>query len=193
MRRMLSWSQKIEARTFPTDFCTWNFLGRGEPLFRHSIDCCLSLGHSDMNQVLSMVTNCDRKSFGSRWKSSTFPQTTDVFDLCSGILGPTLWRASACPNLHESWTQPAHERCSAIDMAKIRWSSKISSWIWSIISGVVTVLGCWGQGTSQVEKSPGLNWATQFLMVAYDGACSPNVSVRMVWISFGNLPCQKKK
>jgi len=30
-----------------------------------------------------------------------------------------------------------------------------------------------------VEKSPRLNWATQFLTVAYDGACSPNVSVRM--------------
>jgi len=28
--------------------------------------------------------------------------------------------------------------------------------------------------------------------VAYDGACSPNVSVRMVWISFGALPCRKK-
>jgi len=24
-----------------------------------------------------------------------------------------------------------------------------------------------------------LNWATQFSTVAYDGACSPNVSVRM--------------
>ena len=30
-------------------------------------------------------------------------------------------------------------------------------------------------------------------MVAYDGACSPNVSVRMAWISFGDLPCRKKK
>ena len=26
-----------------------------------------------------------------------------------------------------------------------------------------------------MEKSPGLNWATQFLTVTYDGACSPNV------------------
>ena len=30
-----------------------------------------------------------------------------------------------------------------------------------------------------MEKSPRLNWTTQFLTVAYDGACSPNVSVRM--------------
>ena len=69
--------------------------------------------------------------------------------------------------------------CSAIDLAEIQWSSKISSWIGSIISGVVTVLGRPGRGASQVLKSPRLNWATQFLTVPYNGACSPNVSVRM--------------
>ena len=35
---------KIEARTFPADFCTRNFLGRGEPLCRHSTDCCFVSG-----------------------------------------------------------------------------------------------------------------------------------------------------
>ena len=60
--------------------------------------------------------------------------------------------------------------CSAIDLAKVWRSSKISSWIWSIISSVVTVLSCPGRGASKVEKSLRLNWATQFLMVAYDGA-----------------------
>jgi len=50
-----------------------------------------------------------------------------------------------------------------------------------------------GRGESQVEKLSRLNWATQFLTVAYDGACSRNVSIRMVWISFGALPCRKKK
>ena len=43
-----------------------------------------------------------------------------------------------------------------------------------------------------MEKSPRLNWATQFSTVAYDGACSPNVSIRMARISFGALPCRKK-
>jgi len=38
-----------------------------------------------------------------------------------------------------------------------------------------------------------LNWTTQFLMAAYDGVCSPNVSVRMVRITFSALPCRKKK
>ena len=92
---------------------------------------------------------------------------------------------------------PTHSRempnCSAIDLAEIWQSSKISSWIWSIISGVVSVLGCPGWGTSQVEKSPRSNWATHFLTVAYDGACSPNVSIRMAWISFDALSCRKKK
>ena len=71
-------------------------------------------------------------------------------------------------------------------------SYKISAWIWSVIFGVFTVLGRPGWGAAQVEKSPHLNKATQFLMVAYDGACSRNVSVRMAWISSGALPCIKK-
>jgi len=36
--------KKIEARNFPADFCTRNFLGRGEPPCRHSIDCCFVSG-----------------------------------------------------------------------------------------------------------------------------------------------------
>jgi len=57
---------------------------------------------------------------------------------------------------------------------------------------VVTVLGRPGRGAPQLEKSPRLNWATQFLTVAYYGACSPDVSIRMALISFGFLPCRKK-
>ena len=55
---------------------------------------------------------------------------------------------------------------------------------------MVTVLGRPGRGASQVEKSPRLNWASQFLTILYDGACSPNVSVRMAWISFSASPCR---
>jgi len=97
-----------------------------------------------------------------------------------------------------SWmVDPTHSRempsCSAIDLAEIRRSYKISSWILSIISGVITVLCRPGRGASQVEKSPRLNWASQFLTVAWDGAYSPNVSVRMAWISFGALFCREKR
>jgi len=58
---------------------------------------------------------------------------------------------------------------------------------------MVTVLCRPGRGASQVEKSPRLNLATQFLTVTYDGAYSTNVSARMTWISFGALPCRGKK
>jgi len=97
-----------------------------------------------------------------------------------------------------SWMMdPTHSRempsCSAIDLAEIRRSSKISSWIWSIISRVVTVLGRPERGASPMEKSPRLNWDTQFLTVEYNGVYSPNVSLRMTWISLGALPCRKKK
>ena len=109
----------------------------------------------------------------------------DIFHLPSGISRPTSRRASACPNLNELWTQPAHVRCRLLSY----W---FSLWIWSIISRVVTVLGHPGWDASQVEKSPRLNWATQFLMVIYDGACSPYVCVRMAWISFGVLLCRKR-
>ena len=60
-----------------------------------------------------------------------------------------------------SMMEPTRSRempsCSAIDLAEIRLSSKIISWIWSIISGVVTVLCRSGRGASQVEKSPRIN------------------------------------
>ena len=146
-----------------------------------------------------MVTNRDRKSFRSRRKNSKicpdgwhlwrfwfafrhfgthFAEGFRMYK-SSWMMGPTRW--------HE---MPS---CSAIDVAEIRGSFKISAWIWSIISGVVIVLGRPGRGASQVEKTPRLNWATQFLTVAYDGACSPNVSVRIAWISFWALPCREKK
>ena len=169
MRSMPSWSQKIKARNFPADICTRNFLGR--------------------------VTNRDRTSCETRRKNSKLAQTTgtvDVFDPISGISGLTSRRASACPNLHEWWNQAAHVRCPVIDLAKIKPSSKIRLWIWSIISGVVTVLGRPGRSASQVEKSPRLNWATHFLTFAYNGTCYPNVSVKIAnFLRY--LALQKKK
>ena len=134
-----------------------------------------------------MVTNRDRKLFGSRWKNSK---------ICSDIWHHwCFWSVFRHFGTHfaesfrmskSSWTMDptcSHEMPSC---------SAISLWIWSIISGLVTVLGHPARGASQVEKSPRLNWATQFLTLAYDGACCPNVSVRMAWISFSALPCREK-
>jgi len=68
--------------------------------------------------------------------------------------------------------------CSVIDLDEIRRSLKISSWIVSINTGMFTILIRPGRGATQVEKTPRLNLANQFLTVAYDGAYSPNVYIR---------------
>ena len=142
-----------------------------------------------------MVTNRDRKSFGSRRKNSK--SCSDDWHRWRFWSAFRLFRTHFAESFRmpkSSWMMdPTRSRempsCSAIDLAKIRRSSKISLWIFSLI----TVLGRPGRGASQLEKSPRLNWATQLLTVAYDGACSLNVSVRMAWISFGALPCRGKK
>jgi len=145
-----------------------------------------------------MVTNNDRKSFGSCQKNSKS---------CSDDWHHwRFWSAFRHFRTHfmesfrmskPSWLiDPtcSHEMpsCSAIDLPEIWLSSKISSWIWSLSPGWSLFLGRPGWGASHMEKSPCSNWVTQFLMVACDGACSPNVSVRMAWIFFSALPCRKK-
>jgi len=145
-----------------------------------------------------MVTSRDRKSFGSRWKNSKICSGDwhrwgfwSVFRHFGTHFAESFRMSKSSWIMHPtcSCEMPS---CSAIDLAEIWRSSNISSWIWSLISGVVTVLGHPGWGASQVEKSPCFNWATQFLTVAYNDACSPNVSFRMVSISFGALPCRKR-
>ena len=138
-----------------------------------------------------MVANRNWKLFGSRRKNSK-SFSDDVF--WSSFRHYGLHFAESYRMSKSSWmmdpirSREMHSR-SANDLAEIRWSSKMSSWIWSIISGMVTVLGRPGRGISHVEKSC-LNWAAQFMTVAYDGACSRNDSIRMAWISFGALTCK---
>ena len=146
-----------------------------------------------------MVTNRERKSFGSRRKTSkSCSDDWHNWRFCSSIRHFGTHFAERFRMSKPSWlitiTRPREmPSCSAIDLAEIRRSSKFSSWICSIITGVVTVLGRPGRGATQVEKSQRLNLVTQFLTLAYDGACSPNVSCRMEWIYFGALPCREKK
>jgi len=145
-----------------------------------------------------MVTNRDRKSFGlCRKNSKSCSDNWNHWCFWSAFSRFRTHFVESFRMSKSSWMMdPTHSRdmpsFSAIDLAEILQSSKISSWIWSIIAGVVTVLGHPGWGASQVEKSPRLNLATQFLMVAYDGACSPNISFRMAWIFFSALLCRKK-
>ena len=144
-----------------------------------------------------MVTNHDRKSFGSHWKNSK-SCSDDWYRWC-------FWSTFRHFRIHftesfrmskYSWMMdPTRSRempsCPAIGLAKIQRSSKISSLIWSIISGVVTALGCSGRGASQVEKSPHLNWATQFLTVAYESAFP--LMFPAEWHEFPSAPALQKK
>jgi len=196
---MPSWfKKKFETTTFPADFCTRNVLGRGDPLFRHSIDCCFVSGSYWYNQVSSMVTNRDRKSFGScRKNSKNCSDDWHRWRIWSafryfGTPFAESFRMSKSSWMMDQTRSREIPRFSVIDLAEILRSSKIISWIWSIISGVVTVLGRPGRGASRVEKLPRLNWATTFLTVAYDDIYFPNISVSMAWISFSALPCRKK-
>jgi len=111
---MPSWSQKIEARTFPADFCTRNFWGVVSRYAATTLIVVLSPGHSDITKFRPWSPNATGNHLGRTEKIPKFAQTTgtvDVFDPRSGISEPTSQRASACPNRHEWWAQPAHVRC----------------------------------------------------------------------------------
>jgi len=64
----------------------------------------LSPGHSDITRFRPWSTIAIENHLDRTEKIPKVAQTTgniDVFDPFSGISGPTSWRASACPNLHE--------------------------------------------------------------------------------------------
>ena len=131
--------KKNRGENFSSGFLHLEILGRGEPLCRHSIHCCFVSGSQWYNQVSYMVTNRDRKSFGSHRKNSK--SCSDDWHRWR------FWSAFRHFGTHfvesfrmskSSWMMdPTRSRemsgCSAIDIAEIRRSSKISSWIWSII------------------------------------------------------------
>ena len=114
-----------------------------------------------------MVTSRDRKSFESHRKKFRIllirlaPLT---FLIRAQALGRELPHVQIYMNDNTTRSREMASY-SAIDFPGIRLSSKI----YSITSGLVTVFGRPGRGASQVEKSPRLNWAT----LSYDGACSP--------------------
>ena len=79
----------------------------------------LSPGHSDITRFRPWSPIGIGNHLYRAEKIPNVPQTTgtvDIFDPRSGISGPTSRRASACPNLHEWWTQPAHVRCPVVQL-----------------------------------------------------------------------------
>jgi len=94
---MPSWSQKIEARTFPADFCTRIFWGGVSHYAATPLIVSLSPGHSDINRFrpwspIATGNHLDRVEKNPKVAQMTV--TVDVFDPCSGISGPTSPRAS---------------------------------------------------------------------------------------------------
>jgi len=139
---MQSWFQKIEARTFPVDFSLEFFWDGVTRYFATPVIVALSSGHSDVTSFRPWSPIAPaRKSFGSRRKNSKScsddrhrwrfrsgfrlfgTHFAESFRLSnsSGIMDPT--RSREMPS------------CSAIDLAGIRQSSKLSSWICSTFSG----------------------------------------------------------
>jgi len=64
----------------------------------------LSPGHSEITRFCPWSPTATGNHLDHAEKIPKIAQMTgtiDVFDLRSGISRPTLWTASACPNLHE--------------------------------------------------------------------------------------------
>jgi len=73
----------------------------------------LSPGHSDITRFLLWSPIATGNHLDRAEKIPKVSRTISavyVFDPLSGISGPISRRASACPNLHERWTQPAQVR-----------------------------------------------------------------------------------
>jgi len=107
--------QKYRGENFSSGFLHSEFFGGGvsrcvvTPLI-----AALSPGHSDIIRFRPWSPIATEKHLGCSEKIPKLAQATgtiDVLDLRSGISGPTSRRASAYPNLHERWAQPAHVRC----------------------------------------------------------------------------------
>ena len=163
MRRMPSWSLKIEARTFPADFCTRNFWGGVSSYAATPLIVALSPGHSDITRFRPWSTIAVENHLDRVQKIPEVARTTDTVDFFYsafrhfGTHFATSFRMSKSSWMMDPTRSHEMPSCSAIDLAEIRRSCKISLWIWSIISGAVTVLSRPGRGASQVEKSPHLN------------------------------------
>ena len=95
---------KIEARTFPGDFCCRNFWCGVDRYAATPLIVALSPGHSDITRFRPWSPIATGNHLDRAEKIPNVAQPTGTVDVCdprSGISGPTSRRASSCPNLHE--------------------------------------------------------------------------------------------
>jgi len=105
---------KIREENFSKGFLHSEFLWGGVSRYAATqLIVALSPGHRDTTRFRPWSPTATGNHLDRAEKIPKFSQMTgtfDVYDPRSGISGPTSRRASACPNLHEWWTQPAHVR-----------------------------------------------------------------------------------
>jgi len=161
---MPSWFQTMEARNFPANF--WNLKYLVYRMSRYAatpLIVALSPSHSNITRFLPwspFATGCHNDSDE---KIAKFTQTTgNLWRLWSALRHfGTRFAKSFCMSKSSWMMYPTRSRkmpsCLAIDLEEIRMSYKFISLIWSVISGVVIVLGPHRQGVIQVKKSQRLN------------------------------------
>ena len=108
----------MESRTFQWIFAVRIFEGRVSHYVATPLIVALFLGHSDITRFhpWSPIATGNHLDRAEKIPKVAQTGTGDVFDPRSGISRPTSRRASACPNLHELWTQPAHVRCPVSEL-----------------------------------------------------------------------------
>ena len=94
MRRMPSWFQKIETRTFPADFCTRNFWGGVSSYAATPLIVALSPGQSDITSFRpwSPIATGNHLDRAEKIPKVAQTGTVGVFDPRSDISETTSWR-----------------------------------------------------------------------------------------------------
>ena len=113
------WPQKMKAKTFPLDFSLRIIWGGVSRYAFTPLTFALPPIHSEITSFRPWSPIATGNYLFRAEKIPNLPHTTGTVDICvlrSGISGTTSRRASSCPNLHEIWTQPAHERCQAAQL-----------------------------------------------------------------------------
>ena len=141
-----------------------------------------------------MVTNRDRKSFGSRRKKLNLLRR--LAPLTFLIRVQAFWDPFRGELPHNQiFMNDEPNPLTWDDQLLSYWFSRNPAFFRDYLVNLNNNFRgdhCFGSsrmGASQVGNSPRLNWTTQCLTVAYDGTCSPNVSFRMEWISFASRCC----
>jgi len=155
MRSMPSWSKQCRREIFEHIFANWNFLGyRISRYAATTLIVALSPSHRNIIRFLPRSPIATGNHYGRDEKISKFAQTTGkLWRLRSPFRHFGTRFAESFRMNKSSWMMdPTRSRkmpsCLAIDLVEIRMSYKISSLIWSINYGVVTVLVPHGKGAT---------------------------------------------